>query len=241
MISTDRIRGQVRRSNLDRYAGGSEVGAYIDSRYHRLRLQLALDLLWESEPATVLELGSSAAAPLLDSLPAGVRAIAVDIDPHALPRRSDVVQPIAADVADRLPFRDASIDSILMCELIEHLYDSSSLLDECRRVLKPGGSLIVTTPNLAGLQDRLRFLFGLSPRQVDVLHPYLKLHIRPFTKQSLARLLTSSGFSVASVRSNFLTFRFGPRRIWIRWVAVLAPGLGGSLVVAARKTGARDG
>lgn len=240
MTGTDRIRGQVRRSNLARYAGGSEVGAYIDGRYHRLRLQLALELLWESRPATVLELGSSAAAPLLASLPPGVRAIAVDIDPHVLPRRSELVSPVAADVADSLPFRDASVDSILICELIEHLYDSEGLLAECGRVLKPGGCLVVTTPNLAGLQDRLRFLSGLSPRQVDVLHPYLKLHIRPFTKHSLGKLLTSSGFTVSTVRSNFLTFRFGTRRIWIRWVAVLAPGLGGSLVVAARNTGTRD-
>ena len=51
--------------------------------------------------------------------------------------------------ATKLPFKDNSFDTIFNSEMIEHLYpqDSKKMLDEFFRVLKPGGKLIITTPN----------------------------------------------------------------------------------------------
>ena len=58
--------------------------------------------------------------------------------------------------AHPLPFRDAAFDALFAGELIEHLPDPRPALAEFRRVLRPGGALILTTPNrlrLANLAD----------------------------------------------------------------------------------------
>lgn len=46
-----------------------------------------------------------------------------------------------------LPFRDAAFDLVLSLQTIEHVWDQSRFLDECARVLVPGGKLVLTTPN----------------------------------------------------------------------------------------------
>jgi ubiquinone/menaquinone biosynthesis C-methylase UbiE len=58
------------------------------------------------------------------------------------------VPTLAAD-AQAIPLRDASIDLIVSFETIEHVPEPARFLDECRRVLAPGGTLIVSTPNKA--------------------------------------------------------------------------------------------
>jgi SAM-dependent methyltransferase len=61
-----------------------------------------------------------------------------------------------------LPMADASVDRVLCLDVLEHLAyrDQSAALEELCRVLAPGGELLVTVPNLAHLQSRIRFLLG---------------------------------------------------------------------------------
>ena len=75
------------------------------------------------------------------------RWLTADVDP-----RSDVYM----DITKRLPLPEGSIDVIYMEEVIEHvtLQEGKALLDECLRVLKPGGRLRVTTPSLNVLARR---------------------------------------------------------------------------------------
>lgn len=58
-----------------------------------------------------------------------------------------------------LPFEDASFDMIYTIEVTEHLHRPYDVLKECMRVLRPGGWLVGSTPNILNLQSRLRFLF----------------------------------------------------------------------------------
>lgn len=91
-------------------------------------------------------------------LPGGAsEVVGVEIDPRAADyatRRHG--QPgvtfIAADATD-VPFPDRSFDLITSFETIEHLLDPTSLLDEFSRLLRPGGSLILSTPNERGLTE----------------------------------------------------------------------------------------
>lgn len=62
-----------------------------------------------------------------------------------------------ADMEARLPFPDASFDIVLCVEGIEHVMDRHKTLTEFRRVLKPGGRLILTTPNLLSLRARVAY------------------------------------------------------------------------------------
>jgi SAM-dependent methyltransferase len=81
---------------------------------------------------------------------------------------SDIVPDIfeARDVPFRqldfnspLPFADESFDLIYSVEVTEHLHRPYDFLKECYRVLKPGGALLVTTPNVLHLASRVRFFF----------------------------------------------------------------------------------
>ncbi|HEX7307062.1 MAG TPA: class I SAM-dependent methyltransferase [Lentzea sp.] len=82
-----------------------------------------------------------------------------------------------------LPLRDGSVDVVANLQVIEHLWDQEQFLAECRRVLRPGGTLIVTTPN------RLTF----SPGQDTPLNPF---HTRELAPSELDEMLREAGFRV---------------------------------------------
>jgi SAM-dependent methyltransferase len=95
-----------------------------------------------------------------------------------------------------LPLPDNAFDLVLCAETVEHVRDVQLLLSECRRVLRPGGRLAVTTPahsRLVGLDVLAR---GFERR-----FPPLSPHLRFFTRGSLAALLDELGFDPGPVRS----------------------------------------
>jgi SAM-dependent methyltransferase len=243
----------ARSANRRMYGHGGMAHEYLDDPYHLVRRQAAVALLDRALPgghAPVLELACGSRPMLREPTLRGSPVIVGDIALAALaslasPELDDRTtgrRAICLDAADPLPLRDASLAALLIGELIEHLFDPLSLLRECRRVLQPGGVLVLTTPNLATLQDRLRFAAGHAPRHVNPMHPYLSLHIRPFTARSLAQTLRHTGFEPIELRSNFVCWRL-PNARWLRsrTFARLAPALGGSLVVAARASDTAHG
>lgn len=73
------------------------------------------------------------------------------------PARSGGLRAVAADMEAPLPFDDASFDVVLCVEGIEHVMDRHKTLHELRRVLKPGGRLLITTPNLLSIRARIAY------------------------------------------------------------------------------------
>lgn len=222
---------EAAEANRGSYGDGTAVRRYVADPYHALRRSIAARLLAaalaDGPAGPVLELGSGP-EPL--AVPPGRPVLRADLSPAALPDGG-----VCLDVAAGLAVRDGSVAAVVMGELIEHVYDPRALAGECHRVLRPAGVLVLTTPNLAAAQDRWRFLRGRSPRQVDALHPYLRLHIRPFTASSLRALLADAGFAGITVRSNVVGWQLGRRWLRSRLAARLAPALGGTLIVAARR------
>jgi SAM-dependent methyltransferase len=94
---------------------------------------------------------------------------------------------LIADLGRRLPLRDAALDGASLIEVIEHVLAAEALVAELARVVRPGGWLIVSTPNVVHWTYRWRALTGHPPKQEGV-------HVRFFTRASLARLLTRGGF-----------------------------------------------
>jgi 2-polyprenyl-3-methyl-5-hydroxy-6-metoxy-1,4-benzoquinol methylase len=90
-----------------------------------------------------------------------------------------------------LPFVDGEFELVLCAETIEHVRDVQLFLSEVRRVLRPGGGLALTTPEVS----RWRLLVGFE-RELDPLSP----HVRFFTRRSLSSLLDAMGFTVDSMR-----------------------------------------
>lgn len=230
------------RANRRSYHDGAQVSAYVDDPYHRIRRAVAARLVADGVAGgrPVLELGCGPRS-MLDPAELPGPLVVADLAETALgeARRTagGRAVPVCLDATRSLPFRAGSFAGLVTGELIEHVYDPVALLRECHRVLAPGGLLVLTTPNLATVQDRLAFLFGHAPRQVDPLHPYLWLHIRPFTASLLRRVLRRAGFVPLAVRSNHVGWRLpGGRWVTSRLLARLAPGLGGSLICAARRS-----
>jgi ubiquinone/menaquinone biosynthesis C-methylase UbiE len=99
----------------------------------------------------------------------GATVDAVDLNP------SDWVAPIEctnANLNDPLPFKDNAFDLVVSVETIEHLDSPYLFLRELIRVLKRGGTLLVTTPNTHSLKSRIKYLFTGLPALFDFVPGY---------------------------------------------------------------------
>jgi len=105
-----------------------------------------------------------------------------------------------------LAFKDASFDTVICGDVIEHLISPDHLLEEIHRVLKPEGHLLITTPNLASWYNRLLLLFGHQPYFSDISVRYPANapfrsslphnHLRLFTLHSFIFLLQKYNFKI---------------------------------------------
>lgn len=107
-----------------------------------------------------LGVGEGYGAALLGHDPArGRRVVGVDYDPATLrhvARRYPEVAAVRGN-AVALPVADARVDAVVSMQLVEHLWDQPAHVAECARVLRPGGVLVLSTPN------RLTFSPGYDP------------------------------------------------------------------------------
>lgn len=87
----------------------------------------------------------------------GYEVVPADLFPEWFEQDLQGVKCVQADMAASLPFEPNTFDYLLNSEGIEHLADQMAFLAECQRVLKPGGRLVVTTPNLLSLRARVAF------------------------------------------------------------------------------------
>lgn len=108
-----------------------------------------LELLRSVPPGRVLDVPSGG-GPVVD----GARAHGHDVvELDLFPRPG--IRGVLADACAPLPFRDASFDVVVSMEGIEHFENQTGFLRECARVLKPGGMLLLTTPNVLHLSSRV--------------------------------------------------------------------------------------
>jgi SAM-dependent methyltransferase len=123
---------------------------------------------------------------------------------QARARRLTVVR---GSVHPRLPVADGAADVVIMSELIEHLVDPDGAVAEVRRVLRPGGSLLLSTPNLAAWYNRGLLAVGIQPvfSEVSLNGVFgrpgrvVAGHLRLFTRRALTEFLTASGFRCVTV------------------------------------------
>jgi SAM-dependent methyltransferase len=90
---------------------------------------------------------------------------------------------IKVDANQRLPFADGQFDLIWCSEVIEHLDDPVNAMSEFRRITKPGGSMILTTPNSYAWLFRFIALFGLTPQRIQ-----RKDHVQFFDLKDIQKL-----------------------------------------------------
>lgn len=97
----------------------------------------------------------------------------------------------------RIPAPDQSFDVVSAYDVLEHLTCPNALLSEAYRLLRPGGYLILTTPNTANLRNRVGTIVGSSPYHDPILDWYTGPffgHVREYTRQELSEVLRWRGF-----------------------------------------------
>lgn len=116
--------------------------------------------------------------------------------------RSYGIKVIRCDITkDHFPLRFGSFDSVLIGEVIEHLHFSSLpfIFGQIKCVLKRGGKLIITTPNLYSLVHRFKFMLGLDLGWDLCLAPKYGGtygHVREYSKGQLIKVFDQLGFKV---------------------------------------------
>ena len=210
-------------------------------------------------PADLVELGAAPGAQCIALASVGYRVTAVDLG-EASDEWGDEASGSMASAFERAgvklvfwdldatpyPLDDESFDLALMTEVLEHLreYPLQSLV-EVRRILRPGGFLVLTTPNSASLQNRIRLVFGKSVHTplADWMFglPHAR-HAREYTAAELGQLVMRAGLEIVRFDARHFYIRSGRQgRLAVaikRALDVLAhvrPSLGPGLVVLARR------
>lgn len=156
----------------------------------------------------LLEIGCGAGNLLLQASIPGVTPVALDLSRQALTFVRSRLLDIQAErflltqgIGESLPFRAAAFDVILLSEVVEHLAAPEQVVSEAGRVLRPGGSLLVTTPNYRSLWPLLEWLvdrLDLAPKMAG------EQHISRFHARSLRALLDQTGLRVDFFGSMYL-------------------------------------
>lgn len=155
------------------------------------------------------------------------------------------------DVLKPLAYPDQTFDIVYCGEVIEHVTDPDGLVEDMMRVLKKGGLLVLTTPNLFAWYNRVLILFGLSPlfveystRDASVGYGVLKRfkqssmpvgHLRIFHPNALEDILVASqlqGVHLSAARFEYLP---GPLRLFDHWISRIWPRGASILIGVGRK------
>ncbi len=178
----------------------------VDNAY---RFERVLDLIPRVErPFQLLDIGPTPFTLLLKRLFPHYDIGALDRTPHLAARfRAAGIELRTWDLDnERPPYDEASFDLVLFTEVLEHVFaPPSEVLNGIRRIMRPGGRLILSVPNFAALHKRIRLLLGQSP----LPHPDEQMkkgwihghgHLHEYTMAEIVSIVERVGFRVASRR-----------------------------------------
>lgn len=268
-----------RRSRLNELFRRAE-GAYLAEQYGYgevrgtalARLQAALMYLRPSRRAALdfdvfylraqpgarlLEIGCGSGAMLRRMQDRGWQVEGVDFDPQAVAQAKGLGLQVRMGDTLKMSLPAATYDAVVMSHVIEHVPDARALLSECTRLLRPGGRIVIVTPNVKAISH---WLFGRHWRGLEPPR-----HLQLFAGAPLRRLCQDAGLEIETSRCTARSARgifaasaelmlAGRRRsiqglvpvisvgaaLWqLLEFAVLtfAPGLGDEIVCIGRKPG----
>jgi ubiquinone/menaquinone biosynthesis C-methylase UbiE len=181
---------------------------------------------------------------LLD-VPAGEGALAVrlsemgfnvsccDLYPEIF--RVDGIEIRSGNLDTRLPYDDATFDRIVCVEGLEHIENPSNAISEFSRILVPGGTLIVSVPNIMNIEERLKWLVSgytshFKPLSAEALTDIrrdfptmeeIALHVNPIGYSEVRFLLEKYGFRLTGThrdKPKANSWAFAPLVVMIRLV-----------------------
>lgn len=154
---------------------------------------------------SVLDLGAGEGALSLRLRDMGFNVRAADLFPEQFKVAQIPCDPV--DLNGVFPYPDGNFDDLCGVEVIEHLENHFSFIRECHRVLKPGGNLVLTTPNILNMASRVRYLFTgfypLVPRPInETARSPVWDHIHPITYYQLRYILHTNGFRIRTLTTD---------------------------------------
>lgn len=181
------LRHSYLSADYDQHAFYSRIP--LQRWWHRKRYETILDML-EDGPA-VLDIGCGSSMVIV-ALP---EAVGLEVGGKKLRYLRQLGRRLAKGELRRLPFRDGQFDQVVCSNVIEHLPEAEVSFAEVRRVLKPGGVLVVGTPDYSTLRWRL---LDLVRRQVPsgIAHA----HLSRFNEKILTDRLVIADFGVEKSR-----------------------------------------
>ena len=162
----------------------------------------------QGKRALDLSPGDGATARLLASL--GYQVVVTDYD-RPPPLSEGIARIGGVDLNHFLPFQSGTFDAVDLVEVIEHIENQAQLIREIRRVLKSGGLVLISTPNILNVFSRVRFLFtGFLRGRVRPVHytkpPGNAPNIYLIHFYELYYLLFHYGFEVVELRKTRVKF-----------------------------------
>jgi methionine biosynthesis protein MetW len=143
--------------------------------------------------------GEGAVAEFIQEL--GCQVTAFDISAEALKKASQRnINTVQGDVEKKLPFKSEQFDTVFWGDNVEHLFSPEKTLKEIYRILKKGGKLIISCPNMGYWRYRLLYLLNGMVPQTEWYgqDPWQWEHIRFFNKSVMSDFLKKSKFKVSS-------------------------------------------
>jgi SAM-dependent methyltransferase len=176
-----KLRNSILAADYDDRAHDSRI--FLQRYWQRERFRHVMNLIAGEGPVLDVGCGSSR---IVGSLPPG--SVGVDILQRKLRYARRFSKPLVRASGFALPFPDSSFSCVLCSQVIEHVPKDAPILDELCRVLRPGGRLVLGTPDYAKWQwVYVEKLYGLVPGG------YKDEHISHYTNSELARIMQARG------------------------------------------------
>ena len=183
LVSLWRLRNSILSADYDDRAYDSIIP--LQRYWQRQRFRLIQELI--AGEGAVLDIGCGSSR-ILSVLPEG--SIGMDILFRKLRYARRFTTTLVQASGDRIPVADAAFPCVLCSQVIEHVPKQSPILDELCRVLRPGGRLVIGTPDYARWEWRLieRLYAALAPGG------YADEHIAHYSRQELLDFFASRSF-----------------------------------------------
>lgn len=222
------IISKVLNDNAEQiFRGTAQVRAlrdvWIKSRYLSSLFEVACKLSLDLCTARILDVGCSKCDILLAMQKLGANNLTgLNLFPfdlewlsndvyyrHHFGESAGKIKYVVCDIdTESFSFKDSGYDVVLLIDVLEHLHDPKQVLLECYRVLSPGGLIVITTPNMVNLRNRVFAIFGRSiyspldewlggsQRTSNGKFRRFIGHVREYTMQEINCMLSRYGFQV---------------------------------------------
>jgi len=231
-------------NNIEEGNRYNEDFSYLDFHTDRLKYLFQLAHKYYQAGNKFLDIGSLFGYNCLGAQILGYQAFGLDLPKYTEQFRDRFrrykIDNRSCDLgAQPMPFSDNEFDLIMASEVVEHFsFHPLCFFQESFRVLKPGGRLIITTPNLIRLNNVFKMLLGKSINW-DIGDEYWDgVHRREFTGQELVFLAESSGLKIEAL--SYQNFDY-PNISWpLKLINTIGgwifPARRGNIILIANKT-----